>query len=149
MEKTLIIGVGNKIMGDDGIAHYVIEALQKFPMPVNHQTAFIGTNVWKIAPLAKDYGRIIIVDGVVSNNDPGSIYFIPANKLATNPQPYSLHDFTVFDVLAMLGLLEKTYLFGIEINTLYLDTEISPVLKEKTDYFAAKLYQILLKKAVR
>ena len=146
MDKTLVIGVGNILMGDDGIAHYIIDNLANLPVPKSVDIIFIGTDVWKVLPQLKyhHYSKIIVVDAINTHNEPGSVYFIPAFELQGHKQPYSLHDFTVFHILAMARLLKRTYLFGVEINTLEMGNKLSPTLKEKLPLFVKKLHKVLL-----
>lgn len=43
----------------------------------------------------------------------------------------------------MAGVLSKIWLFAIETETLNFGEDLSPVLKEKVGYYAAKLYKLI------
>jgi len=66
-----------------------------------------------------------------------------AEDIKPEPRPYSIHDITWYEVLKMGGLLNKTRLFAVEIDTLNMKEELNPALQEKVGYYAEKLYEIL------
>ncbi|MGI6227206.1 MAG: hydrogenase maturation protease [Peptococcales bacterium] len=140
--EILVVGTGNEIYNDDGIGIYVLKKLQEFTFSRKVTLISIGTDAFSLLnyDLGK-YQQIIIVDGICSGGQEGDLYFIPATRLNSGQRPYSIHDITWYEVLEMGGLLEKAYLFGVEINTLKMGEEFSPILREKIDFYAAKLYE--------
>lgn len=142
--KTVIIDAGNEIYGDDGIAAAIIKDLKKLPLSQDITILSVGTDPFFI--LGQDLDRcdlIIVVDGIRCGGQAGEIYFIPAEDIKPEPRPYSIHDITWYEVLKMGGLLNKTRLFAVKIDTLNMKEELSPTLQEKVGYYAEKLYEIL------
>jgi len=143
LARVLVIGAGNEIMGNDGIGLAVIERINKLKLSPQVKTMVMGTDCWSVLNEAVQYELIFIVDAVSTGGKEGEVYFFPAQELDPTPRPYSLHDFTWVDLFRLTGLLKRTFVFGVETNTLNLGTEISPYLWKKMDDFAAKLYKIL------
>jgi hydrogenase maturation protease len=142
---TLLVGTGNEIYSDDGIASAIIKEIRKFPLPKNITIKFIGTDPFSLLNMElADYEQIIVVDGINSGGLPGEVYFIPGENLKPSIRPYSVHDITCLEILRMAGLLAKTWFFAVETDTLDFGEELSPVLKEKVKFYAEKLYKYIV-----
>jgi len=142
---TLVIAVGNILCGDDGVANHIIEEVKKLPLPPNLSIFSVGTDPFSL--FAQDLAvpeQIIVVDGIRSGGQTGDLYFIPAKELKPQPRPYSIHDITWYEILRMGGFLAKTCLFAVETDTLNTGAELSPVLRGKLEYYAAKLYECIV-----
>lgn len=142
--KTLLVGTGNDLYCDDGIGVAVIKEIKKFPLPEGTKIISIGTDPFSL--LNQDlpkYKKIIVIDGINAGGTTGVTYFIPGKELKLRLRPYSIHDITWVEVLEMAGFLSKTWLFAIETETLNLGEDLSPVLKKKVNYYAAKLYKLI------
>lgn len=142
--RTLLVGTGNDIYGDDGIAAVIIKKIMKFPLPEDTHIVFIGTDPFSL--LNQDlpnYERIIVIDAINTGGTSGVTYFLPGEELKFRTRPYSVHDITWLEVLEMAGVLSKIWLFAIETETLNFGEDLSPVLKEKVGYYAAKLYKLI------
>lgn len=82
-EKILIVGIGNKLLGDDGFGPHVIELLESAEQQSNIEISDFGTAGIGKATDLKGYERVIFVDAMQKGGDPGKIY---------------LQDFTADDV---------------------------------------------------
>ena len=97
--KTLILGLGNPILCDDGVGFHIARALEGvFPDTEVHTTSMIDL---QLLELMNDYERAFIVDALLSNSDG-----IGTVKKLT-PEQGSLHLFSShglhFFELLMLG----------------------------------------------
>jgi len=84
--KTIILGIGNPILCDDGVGLHIAQALEGvFPDATVVTTTMIDLQLLEILT---DYDRVFIVDALLSNGDDiGSV-----KKLA--PEQGSLHLFS-------------------------------------------------------
>ena len=94
MGKTIIIGVGNPILGDDGIGIHVTRELQKIiddPMVTITEAYTGGMN---LLDMMIGYDKAIIVDAMVSPNNIGEVKRLELEELpptgSSNPHNISL-----------------------------------------------------------
>lgn len=101
---TLVIGLGNPLMGDDGIGLVVLEQLaaQTFAPPVE----FVDGGTWGLAllPDVERAGALLLLDAVHSTGDPGTVYVLDSKDiprfLAAKVSPHQV------DVRELLALAE-------------------------------------------
>ncbi len=101
MSKTLVIGYGNPLCGDDGVAWRVVEALEAI-LPVD-STATVHQLTPEWAEAISRVDRVIFVDAAVGSV-PGEIRSFLIAPSAGNP---GSHEMTPEGILAM-----ATDLFG-------------------------------------
>ena len=64
-EKILVMGVGNPLMGDDGIGPRVVEMLRAgYAFPDNVEIVDAGSMSFMILDLLRGVDRLIIIDAV-------------------------------------------------------------------------------------
>ncbi|MFZ7101318.1 MAG: hydrogenase maturation protease [Peptococcaceae bacterium] len=141
--STLVMGTGNDLLGDDSLGFHVLNKLRSYPLPPGIDTLYIGVDSTRINRGFIKYDRIIVIDAVESIGKIGDIYLLPAGKIPRQPRPYSLHDITWREMLDMLKLADRSYLFGIESTALTNREVLNPIIQGKFDYYAAVLYKLL------
>ncbi len=118
MEKTLLIGLGNPLMGDDGLGPAVIEVLRMRQIPqievIDGGVAGLG-----LIPMMENAHRVFFIDAVRMGSRPGTIrVFRPAEVRSLKPaKAFSLHGMDVLSVLEMakvLGIEPEITIVGIE-----------------------------------
>lgn len=69
-----VLGLGNVLMGDDGIGPYVIEALTSaYEFPPNVSVIDVGTPGLDLAPFLMGADAVIVLDTVRSDGQPGAL----------------------------------------------------------------------------
>ena len=80
-KPTLVIGLGNPLMGDDGVGLVVLEQLaaQTFAPPVE----FVDGGTWGLAllPDVERAGALLLIDAVHGGGAPGTIYALGAQDI--------------------------------------------------------------------
>jgi hydrogenase maturation protease len=115
MKKVLVLGIGNRLMGDDGIGVYVVEALRK-QRKDDHITYIAGeTDIDYCLHVIEDADVLIIVDAVVSSNKVGEVSLLPLEIFKTKDQGISAHNLHLFHTIPIVYPSIKAYLIGIEI----------------------------------
>ena len=97
MKRTLIIGVGNTIMGDDGLGVHALRALQRRALPAGTETFEAGTALATSLPDLSQYDRVIVLDAIRNGN---GLMVIRDVEASARPG-LSLHDAGLTDALAM------------------------------------------------
>ncbi|TEB12845.1 Hydrogenase 2 maturation protease [Pelotomaculum sp. FP] len=133
-KKIFVIGVGNLLLGDEGIGIHLIQAMKKERLPryvelVDGGTAGIDLLYW-----LEEADYAIIVDCVEAGAEPGAIFRVPGDELLikSKGQLISLHDINLSEVLLLATKMNKlppTIIFGIQPEAIGYQTELSPTLQ--------------------
>jgi len=144
-KKTLIAGLGNILLGDEGVGVKVIEELEKdFTLPAGLSLLDGGTAGYALIDYIKGYERLIIIDAVKGGKKPGTIYRLSGDDIQQRRDlKLSGHQISLPDVLCLAGKLDKLpeiELIGIEPKNMDYDLELSSEVKDAAD----KVIQILI-----
>jgi len=132
--KTIIVGVGNRLLGDEGVGLHVIDNLSQIPMPSNVDVVDCGCDLLSLIPHLNKPQKIIVIDAIRAGGKPGEIYRLDYNELKTRGvEMQSSHQVRATDAL---GLLKQIYpvLAGCEIIIIGIEPEameLSICLSEK------------------
>lgn len=135
MKKLLVLGVGNTLLMDEGIGVHAINEFWKEKDDWDDSLVdFVdgGTFTQDIFYLFEEYEKILVLDIVRANHEPGTIYSLEEDQLRKDKkQMLSLHDIDLLDSLGMAGMRgHRPYLrvVGIEPDTINWGTELTPPL---------------------
>ncbi|MDY0300433.1 MAG: HyaD/HybD family hydrogenase maturation endopeptidase [Trichlorobacter sp.] len=136
--KTLVLGLGNTIMTDDGVGPKVIEILQtgNYELPDGAELLDGGTLGLDLLPYLEGVERLIIVDAVETGEVPGTLIRLEGEDvpiaLATR---LSAHQMGLKDLLAVAELMgclpQHVVLIGIQPACLEMGTELTAALSSK------------------
>ncbi|MFH1602599.1 MAG: hydrogenase maturation protease [Pseudomonadota bacterium] len=136
--RVAVIGVGNILMGDDGIGVAVIEALRKEDLPGQVELYDAGIALSDVLATIGDCARVILVDSCKAGEKPGTIYrsTCRSEEWETTSLGDSLHDINVVHALQLHhlagGNLGEVVLVGIEPKEFaFLHEGLSSVLQER------------------
>lgn len=137
------MGVGNILMGDEGIGVRVIQEMQNRSNMNNVDFFDAGTALHALLPQFEDYDRMIIIDSVKGGENPGSIYRFTLSELEKDKNSdssgvmLSLHDVGVQESLRMARLIQKLpaeiIFIGVEPGEISLQEDLTPAVKKKMD----------------
>ena len=151
--KTLVIGLGNPILGDDGVGWKVAEELKSstnHQLPVEIDTAALGG--LSLMERLLGYERVIIVDSMETGDSPiGSVSFFP---LASLPDPMAGHSASTHDATLMTALRtaeelgadipKQVDIVAIEANNVYdFSEELSPPVAAAVPVAVDKVIELL------
>ncbi len=134
-KETIVLGLGNPLMGDEGIGIELIEMLQSasgdFP-----ESDFVdaGTGGMSLLHLISGRRKAIIIDCALMGQTPGAIKQFTPNEVETVKQlaHVSLHEVDIIKVIDLARQLgdcpEKIIFFGIEPETVSQQMELSDIL---------------------
>jgi hydrogenase maturation protease len=125
MMKTIVLGVGNPILQDDGVGIHVIEALrqQLNTQKVTLETA--STGGLNLLDLIRGYETVILVDAIKQDNgEPGEVKRFSLSDFQSvhscNPHDVSLSEaLHLAEQLGEKHLPSKIILIGITVKTPY------------------------------
>jgi hydrogenase maturation protease len=105
--KTIIVGVGNTYRKDDGFGPAIIKKLHQEDLPKKINLLDLGTNGFALVDLAQQYSKIIIIDAVNMQSQPGDfrIFSLAEAKIKIKSDALSTHGFGLSEVLKLLETL--------------------------------------------
>ncbi len=131
-----IVGVGNPLMGDDGVGIAVIRELGKESLPAGVELFDGGTSLLDVLPEVAHCRRIILVDCCRAGGEPGTLHRTPMRpgEWQTAPPGASLHELNVVHALQLHrlggGKLNEVLLIGIEPESVALREGLSPAVQK-------------------
>lgn len=143
----LIVGLGNPLMGDDGVGHAVVEQLRR-SLANRHgvRAEHGGTDALRLPSLWHGEEEVWLVDAVSSQTPPGTIHRLDHQALLAVPQEHchahrlSLPESLRWIALAVPEMASVLYRFwGIEVRSVSLGGELSPVVAAAGEQVAAEI----------
>jgi hydrogenase maturation protease len=99
----LILGVGNMLLGDEGIGVHVIRELEKKKLPGNIELMDAGKAKISILNLLKRRKKIVVIDAARGGKRAGTIYRILPSQIKNEYNKLlSLHEMGLMECLAEL-----------------------------------------------
>jgi len=118
MKETVIIGIGNILLQDDGVGVHVIKQLENENLPSTIELVDGGTSTLDTLGFFLDYKKVIVVDCLRAGLNPGTIYKIKPDDIKNyKKENLSIHDVQILDVVKMANMMNKypdVVIFGIE-----------------------------------
>nr|MDO8081810.1 hydrogenase maturation protease [Candidatus Freyarchaeota archaeon] len=100
VKRTVIIGVGNLLLGDEGVGIHVVEELNKRDLPANVEVVDGGTGGVTLLNLMEGADKVIIVDAILGGCKPGEIYVLDVDRLMKGVVKFfSLHEMDLLSAL--------------------------------------------------
>jgi hydrogenase maturation protease len=99
--KTLVLGLGNPILTDDGVGIHVVRAAASRCSPING-VVFVEASMGglRLLDLLAGYDRVILVDAIqTGDGEPGYIYRLGPGDLQTSLHSCSTHDLSLSSAL--------------------------------------------------
>ena len=143
--KTLVLGVGNKLMSDEGIGVHVIERLvSKYKLPEEVQVLDGGTLGLDLLYYLEGIENLLIVDAAETGKEAGTMIRLEGDEVpAFMSIKISPHQIGVPDMLAAAKMKDiypkRLVLWGIQPDVITLSLDLSPALASKVDSLTIKL----------
>lgn len=118
-KKTLVLGLGNVIMGDEGVGVHVVRAIENHPLPANVECLDGGTGGFILLEPLQNADRIFLIDAAADGNPPGTVTRTTPRFSHDYPPTLTAHDIGVKDLLDafyMQGGTREVTLYAIAID---------------------------------
>jgi hydrogenase maturation protease len=127
---TLVLGLGNRLMMDDGIGVAVVEALARQQGSADSQVRYeVGeTDFDYCLALAAECESLVVVDAAQAGRRPGEVFLLPLRELGARGRGLSMHHLHFLDGLYHLNAMDQGVLIGIEPCQIDVHLGLSPVL---------------------
>ena len=106
-KNILILGLGNILLGDEGVGVRVIEQLLSHSLPDGIEVIDGGTAGYELINFFEGKEKVIIVDAVKTNDTPGSVYKMDLSVVQEDETvQLSLHQIGLKNVFKMASLMD-------------------------------------------
>jgi len=128
--KPLILGVGNLLMGDEGVGVAAIRHLEKKGFGEHAELVDGGTSGFHLLGLFRNQQHLILIDAATDGKPVGTVSLIRPRYANDFPPTLTAHDIGLKDLIesaALLGYWPEVDLITVSIGDLGLMTmELSP-----------------------
>ena len=126
----MILGIGNILLRDEGIGPHVIDKLKGIKLPDYVELLDGGTGGADLLDFICNRQKLIVVDAIQTDIEPGSIMRLTTDDLAADSrQSISLHEFGLLETLTMAKQLDceprEVIIIGVKPKNITPGVEIS------------------------
>jgi hydrogenase maturation protease len=146
MSKTLVLGLGNILLRDEGVGVRVVERLlEQYDFPEGVRVLDGGTLGLDLLPYVEAASRLLVVDAVQARKPPGTLVrmvgdeipmFLDASKVS--PHQEGLQD--LLAVAMLKGYLPDEVVFwGVQVESLGVGLDLSDTVAGRLDALAGEV----------
>jgi hydrogenase maturation protease len=144
---VLVIGVGNLLMGDEGVGVHCLQALEPADDESGVQYLDGGTGGINLLEAIARAPVVVMLDATRDGQAAGTITALRPAEVADIPRGLSAHDFGLRDLFAaaaLLGQFPVVHLFTISVETVQpMSLELSPPVAAAMPKVAAAVQDLL------
>lgn len=145
--EILILGIGNYLMGDEGVGVHFVNNLIVSEFPENITIIDGGTGGFLLVPYLESHPIAIIVDATIDGKETGTVSLLKPKFSNDFPIALSGHNFGLKDMVEILTLFNRMpeiYLYTISIDHMEpMVTELSPKVKAALEVVKSKVLLLL------
>jgi len=135
-KRTVILGVGNLLLSDEGVGVHVANRLMEMELPAGVEVIEGGTHGFRLMNIVTEADRLVVVDAVKGGASPGSIYRFDIKDAPSYPAAFttSAHQVGILEVIhlsELVGRIPETTIIGVEPKSLAMGLELSSEVAEK------------------
>ena len=119
--RTLILGIGNILMGDEGVGVRVVEYLQRTPLPANVEVLDGGVGSFLLLEPMQRAGCVILIDATIDGRPAGTVRRLTPRFSSDYPKTLTAHD------IGLKDLLDTAYLTGNSLDVVLFAVSIDPL----------------------
>lgn len=120
-KPILVLGVGNWLMGDEGVGIHAVRRLEKEPLPPRVVLLDGGTGGFHLLSCFEEHDVVVLIDATLDGKPPGTVSLLEPRFASDFPRALSAHDIGLRDLIesaALLGSLPKMFLVTISVTDL-------------------------------
>ena len=109
MNKTLLLGIGNILISDEGIGIHVVNSIKKNILKnIEFDIIDGGTGGFNLLYSICEYENVVIVDAIMDGKKPGTISVRYPKYSKDFPDMLSAHDFGLKAMIDSLIFMDRT-----------------------------------------
>jgi len=150
MPETLVLGLGNILMSDEGVGVRVVEhLLERYDFPEEVRVMDGGTLGLNLLPNVDDAVRLLVVDAVQARRPPGSLVRLTGDEVPIflDTSKISPHQESIQDILALAALRgtlpQEVILWGVQVGSMEVSLELTPPVAAQVPVLVEKVLEQL------
>jgi hydrogenase maturation protease len=139
-KPILVLGVGNLLMGDEGVGVHVVRALDSTELPPGARLVDGGTGSVLLLEAMQDASTVILIDASIDGGAPGTVQRLEPQFSTDYPRTLTAHDSGLKDLLDAFHAMRadvKVVLFAVSV------AGMQPMLDELSPEVAAAVPRIV------
>lgn len=131
MKPLLAIGLGNPLMGDDGVGCVVAERLAGDPrFPECAEVMCGGSDLLGCAGQVEGRSWVVVIDAIQGDTEPGNVMVFEGARSGLDEQQDHVHHLSAVQAIRLLEMFSsvRCTLLGISISSAAVGTSLSPKL---------------------
>ncbi len=146
--STIVIGIGNLLMGDEGVGVHIAQKLEKSAiLPETVDILDGGTGGFHLLGYFQNYDHVILIDATADGKPPGTISVLEPKFSSDYPVTLTAHDIGLKDLIDALYLLDREphiTLFTVTIDDLtQTSISLSPAVQSAVDPTITRIMEYL------
>lgn len=145
--SILILGIGNYLMGDEGLGVHLASELASELEPGLADVMDGGTAGFQLMEYLESYPHVILIDATLDGQPSGTIHQLTPRFAHDFPKAMSTHEIGLKDLvegLSLLGRLPEIHLFVMSIEKIQpMSTELSIDVKENLPLLKKRVVELL------
>ena len=148
--STLILGIGNDILMDDGIGPRLVQDMKRLGEFPDTKYEVICSGGLDVMEYIKGFQKVIFIDAIrTENGNPGDVYYFKSSQFRETMHLSSLHDVSFLTALELgnnldLGLSSDIHIIAVEIiEDRQFGNELTPELQVKYPEINKKVLSLI------
>lgn len=118
---VLVLGIGNLLMGDEGVGVHVVRQLSETKLPDGVECLDGGTGSFLLLEPMQQAKRVVLVDATLDGKPPGTVTRLSPKFSSDYPKTLTAHD------IGLKDLLDTAYLTGEALDVTLFAVSIDPL----------------------
>ncbi len=106
-KKLLVMGIGNLVMGDEGVGVHVVQQLEQEELPDFVECLDGGTGAFYLLEYMQAADRIVIIDAAAFSDEIGSIQVLRPQFSSQYPRTLTAHETGLKDLIDWFNLVNQ------------------------------------------
>ena len=145
--KAKLVAIGNRLMGDDGIAIKVGEGIREILEFQGIDVVIGETDIYYCLNEIFEANVVFILDAAYYGKEPGTItVYEIEDYIRLDEKRATQHEINLINLIELYNLDKKIYIIGIEIHEITYSYNISSCLNSKLENICSNVKSIVLDK---
>ncbi len=143
-KKIIVLGIGNRLMGDDGIGVRIVEALKEEEQSGDIRFTAGETDIGYCLDALAEGEFCVIVDGACTGQEPCTVSMLDLKEvLAQKRSSLCFHDFDLICAMKRENMIKDGVLITVEVGSVEFSADLSPLMLERFGEIVRKVKEIL------
>lgn len=146
MSGPLVLGIGNVLMGDEGVGVHAVRRLEG-NLPPHVALLDGGTGGFHLLSELSGHDPVYMIDATMDGRAAGTVSVVEPRYASDFPRTLSAHDIGLRDLIesaALLGRLPRMYLVTVSIDSIQpMDLALSPQVEAALPAVVDRIQQLV------